>query len=78
MRLSRNRLYLLEIETNTYLLYEWHGLEKTVVIAFPSAKSMTFGIEGHTRYQGYDDLVIVSKGRSDGFHDMESPLTKIG
>ena len=39
---------------------------------------MTFGIEGHTRYQGYDDLVIVSKGRSDGFHDMESPLTKIG
>ena len=78
MRLSRNRLNLLEIETNTYLLYEWHGLEKTVVIAFPSAKPMTFGIEGHTRNQGYRYLVIVSKGCSDRFHDMESPLTKIG
>ena len=53
-------------------------MEETVVIAFPSAKAMTFGIEGHTRNQGYGYLVIVSKGHSDGFHDMESTLTKIG
>ena len=39
---------------------------------------MTFGIEGHTRNQGYRYLVIVSKGCSNRLHDMESTLTKIG